>query len=72
MHLSRRAHLLRQNRNTDSTKCSFNRRGDSEGHFVNALQPSTCFGQVPIKMYKLSLTEVFCDLLRIWGAMEDN
>lgn len=53
MHLGRSPHLLCQKRNTGSTKCSFNREGDSEGHFVNALQPSTCSGQVPIKIYKL-------------------
>lgn len=53
MHLSRSSHPLRQKRHTGSAKCSFNRGGDSEGHFVNALQPSTCSGQVPIKIYKL-------------------
>lgn len=52
MHLNRSSHLLCQSKN-DSPKCSFNRGGDSEGRSVNALQQSTCFRQVPIKIYKL-------------------
>lgn len=35
---------------------------------LNALQPSTCFGQVPIKIYKLLRSGVVPGLLKIFAA----
>lgn len=72
MHLNRSSHLLCQSKTIDLPKCSFNRGGDSEGRSVNALQQSTCFGQVPIKIYKLLGLNQSLSSLKILQEREDK